>query len=125
MRAGEIRSLNADNVDYDRRVAKLTMTKNGDSREVPLSTRAVELLRSVEPEYFTVSAAVHSQLFRRAARDAGVTGIRFHDSRAAGLMRLSTKVDVLTLARIAGMRDTKTLMVYYRKTAEDIAKELG
>lgn len=125
MRAGEILSLNRGNIDYKRRVATLTDTKNGDTREVPLSSKAVKLLKSVDPGYFTVSSETHSQLFRRAVNDAGIDNIRFHDSRAAGLMKLSKKVDVLTLARIAGMRDTKTLMIYYRETAEDIAKILG
>ena len=124
MRAGEILSLNRSNIDYKRRVATLTDTKNGDNREVPLSSKAMDLLKSVDPEYFTVSSAVHSRLFHDACKAAGVDDIRFHDSRAAGLMRLSKKVDVLTLARIAGMRDTKTLMIYYRKTADEIAKEL-
>ena len=125
MRAGEMLSLSRSTVDYGRRVAVLERTKNGDRREVPLSSRAVELLRKVEPDYFTVSSALHSQLFRLACIDAGIEGLRFHDSRAAGLMRLSKKVDVLTLARIAGMRDTKTLMIYYRESAEDIARRLG
>ena len=124
MRAGEMRSLGPETVDTDRRVATLIDTKNGDKREVPLSSRAVELLDLVAPEYFPMSAAVHSQLFRRAVRDAGIDNLRFHDSRAAGLTKLSKKVDVLTLARIVGHRDPRSLMIYYRESAEDIAKLL-
>ncbi len=124
MRAGEILSLNRSNVDYKNRVATLTNTKNGDTREVPLSTKAIQLLKSVDPEYFTVSSAVHSQLFRRAVRNCGIDNLRFHDSRAAGLMRLSKKVDVLSLARIVGMRSPNTLMIYYRETAAELSKLL-
>jgi len=40
MRRGEIVNLTWENVDLDRRVAHLPMTKNGESRNVPLSTRA-------------------------------------------------------------------------------------
>ena len=125
MRAGEILSLSRETIDYRRQVATLIETKNGDRREVPLSSKAIALLRRVDPEYFPISSAVHSQLFRRAVRNAGLEDLRFHDSRAAGLMRLSRKVDVLDLARIVGQRDPRTLMIYYRETAEDIAKKLG
>lgn len=124
MRAGEILSLNRSTVDYIRRVATLIDTKNGDRREVPLSSRAAKLLKSVDPEYFTVSSAVHSQLFRRAVKNAGIEDLRFHDSRAAGLMKLSKKLDVLELARMVGHRDVRSLMIYYRQSAEDIAKLL-
>lgn len=124
MRAGEMLSLDRETVDYQRRVVTLIDTKNGDQREVPLSLRAIELLKKVDPEYFTVSSAVHSQLFRRAVQNAGIENLRFHDSRAAGLMRLSKKVDVLTLARIVGHRDVRSLMIYYRRSAEDIAYAL-
>ena len=105
-------------------VLTLYDTKNGESREVPLSKRAVELLEKVKPDYFSVSSAYHSSLFRRACIDAGVEGIRFHDSRAAGLIRLSKKLDVLDLARVAGMKSPATLMIYYRKTASELASQL-
>ena len=51
--------------------------------------------------------------------------VELHDLRAEALTRLARKVDVLTLARIAGHRDPRTLMVYYRETAADIAARLG
>ncbi|MEN3793925.1 site-specific integrase [Fulvimarina sp. MAC3] len=50
MRQGEILSLTWDNVDLDRRVAHLPMTKNGDTRDVPLSQRATETLRGLAGE---------------------------------------------------------------------------
>jgi len=48
MRRGEIVSLLWGNVDLDRRVAHLPSTKNGDARDVPLSSRAVSLLQALE-----------------------------------------------------------------------------
>ncbi|RKF48315.1 integrase [Paraburkholderia fungorum] len=47
MRQGEIVSLEWRNVDLDRRTARLPITKNGRSRTVPLSTRAIEILLSL------------------------------------------------------------------------------
>lgn len=128
MRAGELLSLTWDQVDLPRRVARLDKTKNGDRRDVPLSTRAVELfekLRELDSiRCFTVSAAVRDALFRRARNDAKVGGLTFHDSRALALTRLSKVFDLLELARVAGHRDPKSLMAYYRESAEELAKKL-
>jgi integrase len=48
MRRGEIVSLLWANVDLNRRVAHLPSTKNGDARDVPLSSRAVSVLQPLE-----------------------------------------------------------------------------
>jgi integrase len=46
MRRGEIVSLLWVNVDLNRRVVHLPSTKNGDARDVPLSSRAVAVLQA-------------------------------------------------------------------------------
>lgn len=61
MRRGELLSLRWEHVDLDRRVAHLPLTKNGSSRDVPLSTRAVDTLRRLRTGE---SATVCSQLPR-------------------------------------------------------------
>jgi integrase len=50
MRRGELLALQWENVDLDRQTAHLPETKNGDSRTVPLSTRAVAILRALPRE---------------------------------------------------------------------------
>ncbi|PRX34403.1 site-specific recombinase XerD [Paraburkholderia sp. BL18I3N2] len=47
MRRGEIVSLLWANVDLKRRVAHLPSTKNGDARDIPLSSRAVSVLQTL------------------------------------------------------------------------------
>lgn len=123
MRSGELLSLTPDQVDLTRRVAHLNKTKNGDEQDVPLSARAVELFKMV-PGCFSVSGGSRDALFRKARGEMNLAGFTFHDARALALTRLSRKVDVLTLARIAGHRSLKSLMVYYRESAEDIALRL-
>lgn len=123
MRAGEILSLNKSRVDLKKRVAHLPTTKNNDSRDVPLSERAIELLKTVDCE-FTVKSATMDTMFRKARKKAGIEDLRFHDSRSEALTRLSKKLDVLELARMVGHRDPRSLMIYYSKPAEDIAKKL-
>jgi integrase len=48
MRRGEIVSLFWINVDLNRRVVHLPSTKNGDARDVPLSSRAVAVLQAMK-----------------------------------------------------------------------------
>jgi integrase len=130
MRAGEINGLRWDRVDTKRRVARLTLTKNGDGREVPLSARAAEIIeaqRGADPvRVFPVNPGSRDTLFRLACKEAGLEDIHFHDTRATACTRLAAnpKIDVLKLARILGHRDISSLRHYYRQTAEDLAKEL-
>lgn len=46
MRRSEITGLQSANVNLDKRVALLPMAKNGSSRGVPLSSKAVEILNN-------------------------------------------------------------------------------
>lgn len=126
MRLGEIVSLEWGQVFLDRRFVRLLKTKNGDTRDVPLSRRAVELFDAVRQHErpFPVSRDVCSTLFARALRDAGIEGATFHDSRATSLTRLAGRFSVLELARISGHRDLRSLQVYYRESAEVLASKL-
>lgn len=44
MRRSELLSLKIGDIDLNKRLARLNMTKNGTSRTVPLTRRAVEIL---------------------------------------------------------------------------------
>lgn len=125
MRAGEILSLTWGNVDMEKRTAFLPMTKNGSSRTVPLSARAVELLKQLPK---TGDRCFHldyiSQYFNRLKARAGLHDLHFHDARHEAITRLSRRLDVLTLARVVGHKDIRQLMTYYNESAEDIAKRL-
>lgn len=129
MRAGEVVGLTWDRVDLDRRVAKLDKTKNGTARDVPLSTAAVDILRRLEGLHqsrcFVLSSGQLDSLWRKLRDRAGVVGLRYHDSRATGCLKLSKHLDVLDLAKATGHRDLRILLnTYYRESAEDIAKRL-
>jgi integrase len=129
MRAGELLGLTWAGVHLEERYVNLVETKNGDLREVPLSTRAVELLqllRGVDRvRVFTVTAASRDALFRKARDACKIEGLHFHDSRANAITDLSKKLEVLELARMIGHRDIKNLMIYYRKSSTEISNKLG
>src|SRR5207248_1525527 len=50
MRRGELLDLRWEHVDLQRCVAHLPLTKNGDSRDVPLSRRAIETLHELRAD---------------------------------------------------------------------------
>lgn len=129
MRAGEICGLKWADVDFTRRLAHLQITKNGDSRDVPLSKRALELLeqlRSIDDVWvFNVDAKSLDVLFRRARDNCGIIDLHFHDTHREAPTRLSKKVPVEVLAKISGHQDLRILLnVYYRPDMADIAQML-
>lgn len=127
-RAGEIVGLTWKHVHLKDCYIHLPKTKNGEARDVPLSSRAIEIL-SVLPRdaatVFDLHPPTRDALFRKARQAAGLGDLHFHDSRAEAIWRLSKKLDVLELARVIGHRDLKSLMLYYNTSASDLAKRLG
>jgi integrase len=122
MRSGEILSLSPATVHLQARYADLPKTKNGDARQVPLSTKAVRILELVGSR-FGIEPALRDALFRKA-KGRAETDVRFHDARAEAIWRLSKKLDVLQLARMIGHRDVRSLMFYYNESASELAKRL-
>lgn len=128
MRAGEICGLMPAHVSGQ--VATLPQTKNGTKRAVPLSSRAIALLKLLPTPgdgdtVFGITSASLDALFRKARNRAGVDGATFHDTRHLAITKLSKKLDVLALARMVGHRDLRQLQVYYNETAEAMASRLG
>ena len=125
MRAGEICAMMPG--DVAGRVAHLPRTKNGTKRDVPLSTRATELLKLLpegEGPLFGLGADSLSTMFRKARERCLITDMTFHDSRHEAITRLAKKLGVLDLARMVGHKDLRQLQVYYNETAADMAKRL-
>jgi integrase len=117
MRLGELLSLQWDHIDMRKRVAFLPETKNGDSRTVPLSSLAIEVLkmwpRSVSGRVFPHWARTDSceHAWRRAIERAGLKDLRFHDLRHEA-------------AAITGHKTLQMLKRYTHLRAEDLAKKL-
>lgn len=137
MRAGELLALRPADVDYDLRIATLHTSKTGEGREVPLSTRAVALLRVMGNKrlinrrgdetgrVFHVSSSALDTTFRRARTVAGLSGFTFHDTRASALTRLAKVLQPLELARMSGHSNLNELLTYYRESVSSIAARLG
>lgn len=126
MRAGEICNIEWQHVDLSRRVVHLPQTKNGSSRNVPLSRRAVALLEKLQPldlsPAFGLKAEPLSTIFRRTTRALEIDNLHFHDSRREALTRMAKKVNVMDLAKISGHKDIKILLnTYYAPDAASLA----
>lgn len=150
MRIGEVCSIEAKDIDFERQVLMLDETKNGDWRKVPLSTRAVEILRPLvaaaqerlkqfpERELALGSKARLASLvvpmssdtlglrYRQLRAAAGIKGLRFHDTRHTAATHASKKLsNILELSSFTGHRSLQSLKRYYHADATDIAKKLG
>lgn len=129
MRAGEMWSLEREQIDLGARVAHLERTKNGDARGVALSPRAVEIIEGLladgRPGLFTISNASRDALFRKARDAAGIPDLHFHDSRSEAVSRLSKRLKVQDLADQIGHRDLNSLMLYYKPSPADRARQLA
>lgn len=131
MRIGELVMIKPDDLHLEEHWVHLPKTKNGDARDVPLSPRAVEILKLMmqRPEAakrgpFPVNKASLDSVWRDTCKKLGIVDLHFHDSRHEACTRLAKHYDVMDLAKIIGHRDLKSLMVYYNPTAQELAGKL-
>ena len=133
MRRGEILSLQWRDVHLDRRYVHLRDTKNGDSRDVPLSPKAIVILQQLHEKgssnrmnaVFPIHFEALKSAWRRAVAKAGIDGLRFHDLRHEATSRFFEKgLNVMEVAAITGHKDLRMLQRYTHLRAEDLAKKL-
>jgi integrase len=130
MRRGEILSLRWVDINYQTRTAYLSLTKNGESRRVPLSTRAIETLqllpRSIDGRVLPINFAALETNFKRARDRAGLLDLRIHDLRHTAATRLSEKLpNLLELSAVTGHKSLTMLKRYYHPNAEQLAIKIG
>ncbi|CAA7626393.1 conserved hypothetical protein [Magnetospirillum sp. UT-4] len=133
MRRGELLSMRWDEIDLDRRVVHLPITKNGSSRDVPLSSVAVATLKGLHdgpdrhPDVvFSVSPNAVRLAWERLRTRAGLRDMNFHDLRHEGVSRLFEKgFDVMEVSAISGHKTLSMLKRYTHLRAEDLALRLG
>ncbi len=129
MRRGELLSLCWENIDLRRRVAYLPMTKNGDNRGVPLSSRSLELLQQLPPAdkglVFPVSSMALRLSFERACKRAGLVNFHFHDLRHEAISRFFEKgLSLPEAATISGHKTWSMLRRYTHLSVESLAAKL-
>jgi integrase len=138
MRRGEIMGLNWADIDLENRKAYLHKTKNGEARQVPLTLRAIELLRALpktEDKVFPMSFDCLRSQFKRLKSHLkqGWDGyganpfndLRFHDFRHEALSRLSDAgLNVIELSHISGHKTLAMLKRYTHPSHEAIFSKI-
>ena len=126
MRQGEILAMRRK--DLRDGFIHLPMTKNGESRDVPLSKEAKRLL-SLLPIENDILVPVKVKTFKRTwirMRDeAGLSHINFHDTRHEAITRMlrNRKLPVEVLAKITGHKTINILInTYYNPNAQDLVE---
>lgn len=129
MRMGELLSLRWEHVHLDERFVHLPDSKNGESRDVPLSMPAREILaglsQDVPGQVFPLSEEAAKQAFSRAVIRAGIGDFHFHDLRHEAVSRMAPLIrDSLTLSKVTGHKSTRMLGRYFHPDASYLANLL-
>jgi integrase len=130
MRRGELLGLDWDDLRLEQNYVHLALTKNGTSRDVPLSPKArqtIEALpRSISGRVIPIHPEALKGLWHRATRRADITGLRFHDLRHEATTRFFEKgLGVMEVAAITGHKDLRMLQRYVQLRPEDLARKLA
>lgn len=131
MRRSDLLRLEWRHIDMERRTARLVVSKNGQGRTIPLSSKAVQILTrlrqtNLSGRVFPISPNAVKCAWRRAVRLAGITDLRFHDLRHEATSRLFEKgLQMIEVATITGHKDPRMLLKYTHLFAPDLAKKLG
>lgn len=129
MRRGELLALEKKDI-YDGHI-HLPKTKNGDSRDIPLSEEAKALLSLIQHDGRKIipqSTNAFRQMWEKRKAAVGLNDLTFHDTRHEAITRMVRirKLRVEVLAKITGHKKIDVLVeVYYNPNAEDLIDEFN
>lgn len=124
LRREEGTALLRSDVSLDLGVLHIRKTKDKESRDVPLSKRAREILEIIGDDMFTsLSNDFVTHTFTATCKGARLKGFKLHSLRHTFATRLiELGVDVLTVSKILGHSDIKTTMVYAKVQRQTMQK---
>lgn len=134
MRREELSNLRWSNVDLDRRTATLYETKNGETRSIPLSPKALEILRTIrdstnkeQERVFTKNPDAITYAMQVACKAAELHNLRFHDLRHEATSRLfeNTDLDIMEIRSITGHKTLQMLVRYTHLRTAKLADRLA
>ena len=129
MRRGELLKLQWQYVFLEKKYVHLPETKNGATRNVPLSPKALEILntlpRDISGFVFPIKPAALQSCWKRLIQKQQIEDLHFHDLRHEATSRFFEKgLNVMEVASITGHKDLRMLQRYTHLRAEDLAKKL-
>jgi len=129
LRRGEILKLKAEDINYKHNTAVLKDTKNGETREIGLSSRAIQELKklpvSIDGNLFPCKRLdTFTFYYKQLQRWSGVKK-RFHDTRHTFASRKATSGWSITeIATQGGWKQLQLLKRYTHIKAEYLAKKM-
>jgi integrase len=129
LRRGEILKLKAEDINYKNNTAVLKDTKNGETREAGLSSRAIQELKklpvSIDGKLFPCKRLdTFTFYYNQLKRWSGVNK-RFHDTRHTFASRSTTSGWSITeIAAQGGWKQLQVLKRYTHIKAEYLAKKM-
>jgi len=129
LRRGEILKLKAEDINYKNNTAILRDTKNGETREIGLSSRAIQELKmlpvSIDGKLFPCKRLdTFTFYYKQLQRWSGVKK-RFHDTRHTFASRKATSGWSITeIAAQGGWKQLQVLKRYTHIKAEYLAKKM-
>jgi integrase len=129
MRRGEIVAIKGKHLDLAKRTLLIPITKNGESRVIPLSLKVVELFKSLSylpnDTLFDVTPHAVTIAFGRACKRSGLEDLHFHDLRHEAISRFfEQNLSLPEVATISGHKTWTMLRRYTHLSAEKIASKL-
>jgi integrase len=130
LRRGEILKLKAEDINYKNNTAVLKDTKNGETREIGLSSRAIQELKklplSIDGKLFPCKRSdTFTFYYNQLKRWSGVKK-RFHDTRHTFASRSTTSGWSITeIAAQGGWKQLQVLKRYTHIKAEYLAKKMN
>ncbi len=129
MRRKELLSLRWEHINFRQAVCHVHDTKNGESRDIPLSVKAIKTLKAIkqkdDPRVFPITANSLKKGFSRAVERGRIENLRFHDLRHEATSRFFEKgLQIMEVASITGHKDLRMLRRYTHLKATDLVKKL-
>lgn len=130
MRQGEILGLQWEHLDLQHGIAHLPETKNGSSRDVPLSRKARNLLQmlpfQLNGKIFNYTSSGFKSAWRTALEALAIKDLHFHDLRHEAISRLFElgSLNVMEVAAISGHRSMNMLKRYTHLRAYQLVSKL-
>ena len=129
-RRGELIKLLDRNVNWQKSTALLLDTKTNVDREIALSPKAVEALRSVPKtisgQFFPVKTKEQFRFYwNQCKKRAGINGLRFHDIRHTFVtLKLEDGWSIAEVSAQTGHADLKSLQRYQHIRPKHLVKKM-
>ncbi len=133
MRRGEILSIKWQHIGFDSRSLLIPDTKNGQSRIIPLTPKAIQILQTLRDnkdgkgsDVFPLTANAFRLAWTRVIKKTGIQNLRFHDLRHEAISRFfEMGLNIAEVSSISGHLDVKMLFRYTHPKVGDILQKLN